>query len=161
MDQAKEVVALIAPMSHVALVLDEETIYRLVPGEETRQEFKPHMFNLYHDISCTEIKIQDTYPFPRVREELERSIEKTQLLFHIIHTLDVDLTPKTRILFAKETHDLIRNETSLMYVREILLSTKLPEEADPRPEVISALPEPIRLLLQEVVAKWRPTSVTY
>ncbi len=149
------------PSSEVALVSPAEGEFWKVSmrSNEVVREYAPHMFNMHNDPFRKAERTEEDYPFPLVRKQLEKLVLHMKTFESLFSLLNPQYELQLRVeVGVPEANAYSENADAVAYAREILLRVPLPEEYEFHHDVLTTLAEPLRKVLEETEAKWRPKT---
>lgn len=123
--------------------------------EVPEREPAPHMHNLRMDGWYQEKNMEEGFPYPNARQELELWSRRHRMLYGILSSFDVALSVETRKTAAKTAGEYVGEPEVFGFVTEMLFSRALPKEADIKDEVVGEMCQKLQVLIRAVVKYWR------
>lgn len=141
----------------VALVYVDKVCWQLDKDHDEPQICRaPQMHNIHRNFLFEEIEVDEEYPFPQVRDILQKKQFQQWTFFLTLRCLDSIMSQQERKEFANKLSELTSGEhfiTTFKWLSELLLNTELSPEANVNQEILDCMPKEFQDLIRQVFKK--------
>jgi hypothetical protein len=154
--RVSETVALIYCLNGECWSIDAEKL------DQTEKCPAPQLYNIRMHKFFEEIKMDDKYPFDKVRQLLEKKSYQSSMLNSALTCMDKEMPMDLRKTFAQNLKRLPDKayEVAFEWVSNMMLNTPLPKEADINKEIFDCLSEKFQELFRQIFQKYRGVDIS-